>query len=439
MTRFGLRELGTRELVLTLLAMQITLAPCSGQTLVPMKLTASGATAGQQFGSLIDVSGDTMVIGAPGDATGGVASGAAYIFERVAGVWTEQVKLVKDTPITFDVFGQAVATDGETVIVGASGDNEVGTSAGAVYLYRKIAGVWSLQQLLLASDAETFDNFGRSLAISGSTLVVGAEGEDSACPADPFCNSGAAYVFEEDAGTWLEEDKLVPSDAEEGDFFGRVVAIDAATMVVGALEEDANGSNSGAAYVFENAGGGWTEAGKLFPDDSLAEDNFGVAVAIEDMTIVVGAHRDDDGGNASGSAYVFNYKGATKWTQSQKLTANDAAVADNFGLAVAIGYGTISIGAMNDDHNGFNGAGSVYLFSQAGALWVEQQKLIAADPRDSQKFGNALAPDGDVLAIGAFGDDDLGLESGAVYVFEARIFSDGFEAGDTSAWSSSVP
>ncbi len=189
MTRFGLRELGTRELVLTLLAMQITLVPCSGQTRVPMKLTASAATAGQQFGNPVAVSGDTMVIGAPGDATGGDASGAAYIFERVADGWTEQIKLLKDTPAAFDVFGQTVATDGETVVVGASGDNEVGTSAGAVYVYRKVAGEWSLQQQLLASDAETFDNFGRSLAISGSTLVVGAEGEDSACPADPFCNS----------------------------------------------------------------------------------------------------------------------------------------------------------------------------------------------------------------------------------------------------------
>ena len=433
-----MKRLSLRRLALTLAAMQIAFTPCWAQSPVRTKLSASDAAAGQQFGNPVAVHGDTMIIGAPGDATGGDASGAAYIFERVGDVWTEQIKLMKDTPVTFDLFGQAVATNGETVFVGALGDNEVSTSAGAVYVYRKVGEVWTFQDQLLASDAETFDNFGRSLATTESTLVVGAEGDDTACPADPFCNSGAAYVFEEIGGTWTEDDKLVPSDPEEGDFFGRVVAIDATTIVVGAEEEDESGSNAGAAYVFENDGGGWTEVEKLLADDGAKDDNFGAAVAVAGTTVVVGARRDDDGGNASGSAYVFDEIGGL-WTQSQKLTASDASIADNFGSAVSMQAGTIVVGAPSDDHGGFNGAGSVYRFIQAGSTWTEEQKLIAADARASHQFGNAVAPDGDVLAIGAFGDDDVGPESGAVYLFEAMVFSDGFESGNTSAWSSSVP
>ena len=134
-----------RRLALTPLMMLTALTPCAGQTQVPLKLTASDATAAQQFGNPVAVSGDIMVIGAPGDTTGGDASGAAYVFERVDGVWTEQIKLKKDTPVSFDLFGQAVATNGDTVVVGALGDNEVGTSAGAVYIYRKVAGIWSFQ------------------------------------------------------------------------------------------------------------------------------------------------------------------------------------------------------------------------------------------------------------------------------------------------------
>ncbi len=424
--------------ILTLLLTQIALTPSPGQTQVTMKLSASDATAGQQFGNPVAVSGDTMVIGAPGDATGGDASGAAYIFERIAGMWVEQIKLKKDTPVSFDGFGQAVATNGETVFVGALGDNEVSTSAGAVYVYRKVGGVWTFEDRLLASDAETFDNFGRSLAITGSTLVVGAEGDDTACPADPFCNSGAAYVFEEIGGTWTEDDKLVPSDTEEGDFFGRVVAIDNTTIVVGAEEEDSGGSNAGAAYVFENNGGVWMEEDKLLADDGAADDNFGSGVAVAGTTVVIGSRRDDDGGNASGSAYVFDQIGGL-WTQSQKLTASDASIADNFGSAVSMQASTIVVGAPSDDHGGFNGAGSVYRIILTGSTWIQEQKLITADSRDSQNFGNAVALDGDELAIGAFGDDDVGAESGAVYLFVGTIFSDGFESGDTTAWSGSVP
>ena len=438
MTRSALRRLGLKGLALILFTMLTALTPCSGQTQVSVKLTAADTTGGQQFGNPVAVYGDTMIIGAPGDATGGDASGAAYIFERAGGVWTEQIKLIKDTPVSFDLFGQAVATNGETVVVGALGDNEVSTSAGAVYVYRKVSGVWTFQDQLLASDAETFDNFGSSLAMSGTTLVVGAEGDDTACPADPFCNSGAAYVFEEIGGTWTEDDKLVPSDTEEDDFFGRVVATDATTIVVGAEEEDESGSNAGAAYVFENDGGGWMEAEKLLADDGTMDDNFGVAVAVAGTTVVVGARRDDDGGNASGSAYVFDQIGGL-WTQSQKLTASDASIADNFGSAVSMQANTISIGAPSDDHSGFNGAGSVYRFILTGSTWAEEQKLIAADSRDNQLFGSSVALDGDELAIGAFGDDDVGAESGAVYLFVGTIFSDGFESGDTTAWSSSVP
>ncbi|HSN84954.1 MAG TPA: FG-GAP repeat protein, partial [Polyangiales bacterium] len=222
------------------------------------------------------------------------------------------------------------------------------------------------------------------------------------------------------AQTMEEVAKLVASDGAPNGFIGGAVAISGTTAVVA-------GGTSGTseqAYVFvKDALGFWVEQQKLVAADGVAGDRFGVSVAIDGNTIVIGAERDDPndasctGSCDHGSAYVFVRDAFGVWTQQAKLTAGDAASSDTFGCAVAVSGDTALIGSRGDDDNG-NGSGAAYVFQRSGASWLEQQKLGASDGAAADMFGAAVALDGNRAVIGAQGDDDNGSTSGAAYVFE---------------------
>ena len=187
--------------------------------------------------------------------------------------------------------------------------------------------------------------------------------------------------------------KLTASDAAAGDWFGRYVAVSGATVVVGAPNDDDNGSNSGSAYVFVRSGISWSQQAKLTASDAAAFDFFGVSVAISGDTAVVGANFDDGKGVDSGSAYVFVRSGTT-WTEQAKLTASDAAALDQFGIEVSISGDTAVVGAFSDDDSGSR-SGSAYVFVHSGATWTEQAKLTASDAAIDDRFGRSVSVSGD--------------------------------------------
>jgi hypothetical protein len=304
------------------------------------KLTASDAQAGDSFGTAIAISGATAVVGAPGDDDAGLNSGAAYVFVRTGTVWSQQAKLTASDEAAFDSFAWAVAISGETIAVGAPGDDDAGGSSGSAYVFARTGTVWSQQQKLTASDAAGGDVFGYAVAISGETIVAGSSGDD-----DGGASSGAAYVFARTGTVWGQQQKLTASDAAGGDEFGAAVGISGETIVVGARLDDDAGGDSGAAYVFARAGTVWTQQAKLTASDAAAGDQFGRSVGISGETVVVGAQWDDDAGAISGSAYVF-VRAGTLWSQQQKLTASDAAIGDQFGWSVGISGETIVVGMM---------------------------------------------------------------------------------------------
>ena len=340
-------------------------------------------------------------------------------------VTNETVKLLASDGAAGDLFGIRVAVSGDTALVGAANDEDNGPFSGSAYVFQRDAGGadnWGQVKKLLASDGAAIDQFGYSVAISGDTALVGARGR-----ADSGTASGAAYVFQRDAGgadNWGQVKKLLASDGAAGDQFSFSVEVSGDTALVGALFDDDFGSQSGAAYVFQRDAGGadnWGQVKKLLASDAATRDLFGYSVAVSGDTALVGAVGDDDKGGNSGSAYVFQRDagGTDNWGQVKKLLASDGAVFDEFGHSVGVSGDTALVGALLNDDNGSN-SGSAYVFQRdAGGTdnWGEITKLLASDGAASDNFGYAVAVSGATALVGARLHDDNGSDSGAAYVF----------------------
>ena len=321
-------------------------------------------------------------------------------------------------PGAFDSFGFAVAVSGDTVLVGADGDDDNGGNSGSAYVFRFAGTTWVQTQKLLASDGQGNDHFGHAVAIDGDTALVGAVTDDH----NAIINAGSAYVFRFDPNTssWIEEQKLFASDGAMDDGFGKRVAISGEVALISAPGDDDNGSQSGSAYVFRFDGSCWVEEQKLLPSDGASGDFFGISVAVSGDVAVIGAFKDDDNGNSSGSAYVFRFDGSC-WVEEQKLTASDASSFDCFGESVSISGDVALVGATNHDHNQST-SGTAYVFrfdprGDPGSRWVETQELLASDQAAAEKFGKAVAIDGDTAVIGDWNNDDVGNGFGAAHIF----------------------
>lgn len=391
------------------------------------KIIGSNSDDYDELGFSAAVDGNAAVVGA-WKAEGAVAlSGAAYVLRRNHGgaeAWGEVALLAAADGDVYDLFGGAVAIDGDTVVVGAPSADGVSTDTGAVYIFERNVGgadAWGQVAKLVAADGVTLDSFGGSVAIDGDIIVVGARDHTAAAT-----RSGAAYVFRRNqggAGAWGQLVKLTASDASSDNAFGHSVAISADTVVVGANQDTS-------AYVFErNAGGAdaWGEVRVLTGSD-LAHRSFGVSIAIDGDTLVVGGHSSLE----PGAAWVFerNAGGADMWGEVQRLGASDASVMDFFGATVAISGGAVLVGASRSDAAAAD-AGAAYLFERnAGGAdaWGEMQRITASDPADEDFYGSAVALDGGTAVVGAVRDDGAGPSSGAAYVLAPC-------GGDAGEWS----
>ena len=370
------------------------------------KLLASDGTSPDNFGWSVSLDGDTALVGAAPDDNG---KGSAYVFTRSGTSWTQQVKLLASDGAANDLFGNSVSLDGDTALIGAPYDDDNGDKSGSVYVFTRTGGLWTQEVKLLATDDSTGATFGRSVSLYGNTAFIGADYYD-------YHGNGAAYVFTRTGTTWTQQAKLLASDGSAGDqfsFYG--ASLDGDTALIGAVYEDDKGVDSGSAYVFTRTGTTWTQQAKLLASDGVAGDWFGYFISLDGDTALIGALQDDDNGKDSGSAYVFTRNGTT-WTQQAKLLASDGARMDIFGNDVSLDGDTALIGAVQDDDNGFQ-SGSAYVFTRSGTTWTQQQKLLASDGARGDLFGCDVSLDGDTVLIGAPADGDNGLNSGSVYVF----------------------
>ena len=380
------------------------------------KLTASDGAASDFFGTSVAVSGSTIVVGAPFDSIGSsFVQGSAYVFNRQGGSWVESQKLTASDGAGADLFGFSVAIDGSTIVVGAQGDN-IGNNLtqGSAYVFNRHGGSWVETQKLIASDGAAGDQLGNSVAVSGPTIVVNALLDSVA----GNTAQGSAYVFNRQGGSWIEMQKLTASDGEAGDQFGKSVAVNSSTIVVGAPFDDVGGNfNQGSAYVFNRQGGSWIETKKLTASDGAPGNQFGWSVAVSGSNIVVGAVNNNIGGNViPSSAYVFDRRGGS-WIETQKLNASDERMDDFFGWSVAVSGSTIVVGAIFNVA-GIGNQGSAYVFNRQGGSWVETQKLIASDRAAGDRFGWSVVVSGSTIVVGAANDEvDGDIDQGSAYVF----------------------
>ena len=424
------------------------------------------------FGSSSAVSGTTLAIGAVGEASGdpdnpadnpAAFAGAVFIFEYSNDQWIPQAYLKAAQPEAADLFGASVALDGSTLVVGAWGEDSgssdpadnSASSAGAVYVFvRDSLGSWTQQAYLKASDPDSQDHFGVSVAIDGDTLVVGARGDDAGTT-DPTDNSlqgaGAVYVFGRENEQWSQHAYLKASNAGAGDQFGWSVALEGATVVVGAWGEASADPNdptdnslegAGAAYVFERENEQWSQHAYLKASNADAADYFGSSVAVDGDVLVVGAEGEasadpadptDNSAANAGAAYVFERENE-QWSQHAYLKASNADADDYFGSNIALADQRVVVGAWGEDssdqsnlnNNAAPGAGAAYVFRQNNRSWEQLFYLKASNTEANDTFGESVALNGSIAVVGAIhedsGDptnpqDNTAEFAGAAYVF----------------------
>ncbi len=382
------------------------------------KLTTSDPMTNGFFGQSVTIDGNTVAIGANGEGENGVATfaGTTYVFTFDGTNWTETAKLTASDGDAYDHFGYSVDIEGHNVLIGAQGDDDLGDSSGAAYIFTFDGTNWVEQSKLAASDIDTRDLFGASVDIEGNTAVISAYYKDNIINGNPVSYSGAAYVFAFDGNSWSEQGKLVASDFAYGDYFGYDVALSGDTVLVGVPNDDDAGTSSGSSYVYTRNNNSWSEQTKILPmPDEANYEQFGYAVDIDGDTAVVGAYRDDNFVRDAGAAYIYRFDG-TSWNLHTKLFASDRAANDHFGKAVAIDGNTVVIGARGDSDFG-RYTGSAYVFTFDGTNWTETAKLLASDAAADDGFGSSVDISGNKIIVDGRGNDDFGSYSGSAYIF----------------------
>ncbi|MCA9250516.1 MAG: right-handed parallel beta-helix repeat-containing protein [Phycisphaerae bacterium] len=379
------------------------------------RLTVAAPDGGleDEFGIGVAVDNHRVVVGARyGESNSVDTSGAAYVYSIVGGYWQFEGKLLADTSVAGDAFGFSVAIDGMTAVVGAPFDDTAAPNGGAALVFRESGGTWEQVGRLTGNDTVDGDHFGVSVGISGDTIIVGADLEDGAEE-----STGAAYVFKEVGGIWQQQSKLTADDAAELDYFGRSVAIDGDTIVVGAYNSKKGAINfCGAAYVFKETGGIWSQEAKLSASDAGSVDRFAASVAIEGETIVVGAYRTDATETDSGSVYIFE-ESAGSWTEVIQLRSAAPAFTAYFGYSVAISGDLVAIGARGDIANGIK-SGAAHVSKKFDGVWQPPFKVNADGALDDDWVGFSVALDGESLLVGAPHADGIESDIGFVHVFD---------------------
>lgn len=312
-------------------------------------LTASDGFMGQYFGQAADLDGDTLVIGAQQDNEHGLRSGAAYVFDWDGSSWSEQQKLALPGSQPDHSFGYSVCLDGDTLAISSIGDDPE-----SVHVFLRSGTTWTHQaELVRELPGGSGDSFGHRLDLDGDTLVVGAPWDTST-----GFTGGAAYVFQRIGTTWTQQARLLYEDTL--DEFGRSVAIHGDTIVVGAPGRDAEGPGRGAAYVYVRSGTSWSQEVKLMASDATDLDRFGHSVTVQGDIAYIGAIGDQA---STGAVYRFARTGAA-WTETNKVLAVYTPHNSSIGCSIDLDGNRLAVGAYLSHAGVPDRAGVGYVFEE---------------------------------------------------------------------------
>ena len=394
-----------------------------------LKVTPSDPESNDEFAWSLGIDGNTLISGSPLSDDNGGNSGTAYIFNWDGRAWNESIKLVADDGREGDWFGKSVAVYGDTAVVGANLDDGplrdgfFDDDTGSAYVFERLQGtdgeVWQQTAKLRAEPQIEWAEFGFDVEIDGDAIIVSAWHD----PAAGF-NTGAVYVFRRDGDEWAQEAQLLPGDPDAGDEFGIAIAIDGDTVLVGAPRDDENAPDSGAAYVFRRVGEVWRQETILRTPDSAEGDNFGWSVALDGDRALIGAPFHDSEKPDGGGAYIFERSGNV-WNEAQRLLPNDPFLGAWFGRAVGIAGDFLVVGAPRFDSvvtdgiaNELFNIGVSYVFHRSDEGWTQITQLRADDAGEGDDFGWTIAMTKEIALIGAWLDDtQAGVDTGSLYSF----------------------
>jgi hypothetical protein len=387
--------------------------PPTGALKARETIRAQDARPFSYFGQAAALDGDFAVIGAPYDDGAGPDAGAAYVFRRRGERWVQAAKLTAPAPRAFDRFGFSVAVSGGTVVVGADRRDERGhEGSGAAFVYRAAGEGWSLEAALRPHDPAASDGLGISVAADGDAILVGAPGKDETLP-----GAGAAYLFRRAHGRWREEAKLSdPSPTERGGF-GHAVALRGDVALVGAPTSSDLEVMGGRAYLYRRGARGWKLEARLAPRAPKPLQKFGAAVALSRDGALVGAPRATLGEKTRAGAVSLFRPTEQGWELAAELTGSPPRSDEEFGRTVSLAAERLLVGSQFGDAAGLN-TGVAWLFDRRGDRWQSRGPVLAPDAAALDEFGTAAVLSERWILIGAPRETGAGNAAGAAYLYD---------------------
>ncbi len=357
-------------------------------------------TPGNQMGTAVSMDGDFLAVG-----DDQLTPGVVYVYQLAGGNWTYDATLVPPPGQQTFIFGRSISLNGDTLAVGAPGDRTYGSGAGATFVFVRSLSVWNLQAVLFASDAAPLDAFGMSVSCSGDSLLIGAGGND-----DLGADSGSAYVFTRSSGIWTEQQKLLTNDGQSGDVFGESVALEGDVAIIGAPYDADQGLETGSVYAFRRAGLLWTQASKLLSPIPHPNDHFGYSVAIDSGTVLIG----EPGALALGfppAGYCFVQAG-NNWVfqaKLQPLGPTPAAPSGSAGVSIDVSGDWAVIGVPSADLYGnypflASDAGLAFVFERQGVTWTQIGNVTREPIISSTGLGWSVSISGPRFVAGVPGE-----------------------------------
>ena len=364
-------------------------------------------TSGLEFGYSVAAFNDYVVVGALRGNPNFNLAGSAYVFRKNGENWVEEAKLLPYDSNVEQQFSFSISAYGDQILLGAPGDDDNGLNSGSAYIFSKVGNDWTQHAKLTPSDGSENERTGFFVSLYGDYALVGSPWDN----VNGLTNSCSAYLFKYNGSEWVEETKLMPSDATFSAQFGISVALHDNYAIIGANRATHNNIKSGAAYVFRKNGDDWVEEVKLFPSDGSDNDGFGSSVSAQENVVLISSTKGGDGLFERGAAYMFR-KNGNVWLEEIKLTPNDETEDDLSSISSSISGDLLAIALKNNTITG-----SVHLFQKQGSEWIDKLKIIPSNHMEYDRFGRNVFLTENYAVMGA-SHSEVG---GRAYVYELDV------------------